>query len=236
MAGGKVFPVDMVPESVISELILTHPAADIQSDIETVPNDPNPPPAISSQKPILPEPERIALQRKRKHSITPVPAHELDRRTRINGNERTIQERRRELQMIFNTVDAGHAMAQERKKQKQDELGETLINAQVSRGTFMRTEVVPMLPFKGYTLPQGRLGNVVYIGDRERIEGLPWMSVVDLANVHGKELNNDGPGKNKLGGDEPEEDPEKDEEGEEEEKDEEDEDNEEDEGMRGGRP
>lgn len=119
--------------------------------------------------------------------------------------------------MIFNTVDASHHMAQKRKKQKQDELGEALTNAQVSRDIVMRTEVVPMLPFKGYTLPHGHLGNVVYIGDRKRIEGLPWMSVADLANVHihEKELINDGPGKNKPSRDEREEDPEKEEEDEE---------------------
>lgn len=198
---------DMVPESVVSELTLSHPTVAIQSNTGTTHNNPDSPPRISaplSQNPILLEPKQRYLERKRKHNATLVPTHELNRRTRINGNERTIQERRQELRKIFKAVDANYSRGQAKKKQKLDgpvgKLG-ALTYTQVSREIVMRTEVVPMLPFKGYTLPRGTVGNVVYIGGRERIEGLPWMSVVDIINVYGKEPKSD---ENEFGGDESE--------------------------------
>lgn len=94
-----------------------------------------------------------------------------------------------EMQNIFDKVEANHAKVPARKKQKQDELDMSEVGAltntprpriQTPQEAIVRTEVVPMLPFKGYTLPQKNSKNVVYIGDRERKEGLPWMSSIEL--------------------------------------------------------
>lgn len=199
MAGGKVFSPEMVPGSMALELELSHPTATAQSDTETTDSDLDSPPeafASTSQKTILLESERIGLQLKRKRSATPVPTHELDRRTRINDNERTIRDRKQELQKIFNSVDTNPTQVPVRKKQKQDKLVGALTNTprpkiQVPREVIMRTEVVSMLPCKGYTLPKANTGNVVYIGGRARAEGLPWMSVVDLYGGYGSELDDD---------------------------------------------
>lgn len=199
MAGGKVFPSEMVPESVASGLGFSHQTATAQSDAETTDSDPDFPSEASSsppQKLILLEPQRIGLRLKRKRSATPVPAYEFDRRTRINDNERTIRDRKQELQKIFNSVDTNPAQVPMRKKQKRDKLVGALTNTprpkiQVPREVIMRTEVVSMLPCKGYTLPKANTGNVVYIGGRARAEGLPWMSVVDLYGSYGSELDDD---------------------------------------------
>lgn len=200
MAGGKVFPAEMVPESVTSGLA-AHPAVTTQPDTETTDNDLDSPSGVSSpvlQKLILLEPERINLQLKRKRSTTPVPAHVLDRRARINGNERTIQYRKQELQNIFKAVDdANDTRVPVRKKQKQDQPAVGALTntprprTQVPREVTMRTEIVPMLPCKGYRLPKVNSGNVVYIGGRERIEGLPWMSLVDAYGNYGNEPDDD---------------------------------------------
>lgn len=125
-----------------------------------------------------------------------MPAYEFDRRTRINDNERTIRDRKQELQKIFNSVDTNPAQVPMRKKQKRDKLVGALTNTprpkiQVPREVIMRTEVVSMLPCKGYTLPKANTGNVVYIGGRARAEGLPWMSLVDLYGSYGSELDDD---------------------------------------------
>lgn len=200
MAGGKVSPTEMVPESITSGLA-AHPAVTTQPDTETTDSNLDSFPGASApvpQKLILLEPERINLQLKRKRSTTPVPTHVLDRRARINGNERTIQDRKQELQKIFNAVDdANDARVPVRKKQKQDQLVVGALTntprprTQVPREIVMRTEVVPMLPYKGYGLPKGNSGNVVYIGGRERVEGLPWMSLVDAYGNYGNEPDDD---------------------------------------------
>lgn len=214
MAGGKVFPTEMVPESTTSELT-AHPAVTTQPGTKSTDNDLDSISGASapvSQKLILPEPERINLQLKRKRSVTPVPTHVLDRRARINGNERTIQDRKLELQNILKAVDdANDAQVPVTKKQKQDQLvvGGALTNTprprtRVPREIVVRTEVVPMLPCKGYKLPERNSGNVVYIAGRERVEGLPWMSLLDAYGNYGNEPDDDE--FDGFGGDESDED------------------------------
>lgn len=113
MAGGKDFPIDMVPEVLVSELPLNTVILGPTSII----------PASILPKPILSEPERIKL--KRKHAETVREPYEIRRRTQVYLNERTVRSRKLELQRIFDCVDNTGFVGQSRKRQKrQGEEGE----------------------------------------------------------------------------------------------------------------
>lgn len=94
--------------------------------------------------------------------------YETARRERIHQNERTYELRKGELEKILACVDA--ELLPGKLKRQVEELGAsgarklekvTNINntprPQSSREVVTRTEIVPMLPCKGYTLPRGNL-------------------------------------------------------------------------------
>lgn len=90
--------------------------------------------------------------------------YEEDRQSHIRYSERTVETRRQELQVLFDSVDEEELQ----KGQTQTKvLGEvtnilTTVTARKQPETVMRTEIVPILPCKGYELPQKTL----FIGGR----------------------------------------------------------------------
>lgn len=112
--------------------------------------------------------------------------HESERFTLVMMNERTTQERKDELQNLFDRVDAekspsaSERTAVLREATNEPKMGMTpeTPKTQKSREIVTRTEIVPMLPCKGYGLPRGnlfiagRLGSAETDAQLERIERL----------------------------------------------------------------
>lgn len=110
--------------------------------------------------------------------------HESERFTLIMKNERTTQERKDELQSLFDRVDAekspsaSERTAVLREATNEPKMGMTPEDpkTQKAREIVTRTEIVPMLPCKGYGLPRGnlfiagRLGSAETDAQLERIE------------------------------------------------------------------
>lgn len=106
----------------------------------------------------------IRRQRQRLHRQE-IGAHESKRLALIIQNERTTQERKDELQGLFDRVDAEKpSPAREQTAALRVATNEPRIpttpeipRTQKPREVVTRTEVVPMLPCKGYGLPRGNL-------------------------------------------------------------------------------
>lgn len=115
--------------------------------------------------------------------------HESERFALVMMNERTTQERKDELQNLFDRVDAekspsaNERTAVLREATNEPKMGMTpetpeTPKTQKSREIVTRTEIVPMLPCKGYGLPRGnlfiagRLGSAETDAQLERIEQL----------------------------------------------------------------
>lgn len=110
--------------------------------------------------------------------------HESERFTIIMQNERTSQKRKDELQGLFDRVDAEKprptrervAVLQEAANKPRMPMVPEVHKTQKPREVVTRTEVVPMLPCKGYGLPRGnlfiagRLGSAETDSQLERIE------------------------------------------------------------------
>lgn len=91
--------------------------------------------------------------------------YEKDRCAHIHYSERTVEMRRWELQELFHSVDEEEELQKDQTQTKV--LGEvtnilTTVTARKQPETVTRTEIVPMLPCKGYELPQKTL----FIGGR----------------------------------------------------------------------
>lgn len=90
--------------------------------------------------------------------------YEEGRFSHIHYSERTVETRRRELQVLFDRVDEEEL---QKGQTQMKVLGEvtnilTAVTARKQPETVMRTEIVPILPCKGYELPQKTL----FIGGR----------------------------------------------------------------------
>lgn len=110
--------------------------------------------------------------------------HESERFTFIMQNERTTQERKEELQDVFNRVDAEKlSSASERTGALREATNESKMSVvpgtskvEKPREFVTRTEIVSMLPCKGYGLPRGnlfiagRLGSAETDAQLDRIE------------------------------------------------------------------
>lgn len=92
-------------------------------------------------------------------------SYESNRLSRIYLNERTVEMRRRELQNLFKRVDAKEQFPRDPEQmgllQEVTNVLQT-VTARKRPETVMRTEIVPMLPCKGYELPRKTL----FIGGR----------------------------------------------------------------------
>lgn len=177
--------IEKVTESAQQEPEHPYPTPDLKKDLGHVPPSSNPGLGVSSsQLNTIYLTQRTLRRQKQRFSRQGGGIHRSERLTLIMQNERTTQERKNELQDLFARVDAEKkSSASERvavlreatNKQKMETIPEGP-KMQKAREIVTRTEVVPMLPCKGYGLPRGnlfiagRLGSAETDAQLERIE------------------------------------------------------------------
>lgn len=190
-----IMVIEKVTESPQQEPDHPYPVPDLKRDLGYVPPSSNPGLEVSSQRSressressqlnIIYLTQRTLRRQKQRFNRQGGGIHRSERLALIMQNERTTQERKDELQDLFARVDAEKkSSASERvtvlREATNEQKMETIPEApkmQKAREIVTRTEVVPMLPCKGYGLPRknlfiaGRLGSAETDAQLERIE------------------------------------------------------------------
>lgn len=183
--------IEKVTESSQQEPDHPDPIPDLRRDLEHVPPSSNPEPEVSSQGyggpsqlNIIYLTQRTLRRQRQRFSRQEGGIHRSERLALVMRNERTTQERKDELQDLFARVDADKkssaseqttVLREATNKQKMEMIPE-VPKIQKAREIVTRTEIVPMLPCKGYGLPRGnlfiagRLGSAETDAQLERIE------------------------------------------------------------------